>query len=69
MFSGYPFEMLEKDAANSHRWLDKLERIATSQFAGEPIQIDGKMFLRLSEPDNYYWATIGICYTIPYEWN
>lgn len=69
MFPGCPIIMIEMDAENSNRWLNKLERIANSQFADEPIQIDAKMFLRLSEPDNYYWATVRMCYSIPDEWD
>lgn len=66
MFDCDPFESLTKDAANSHRWLDQLERIAISNYAGEPIQLDAKTFLRINEPGAYYWATSGSFYSLGY---
>jgi hypothetical protein len=66
MFNGNPFTSLENDVANSHRWLDQLERIATSNYAGEPIQLDVKTFTRINEPDAYYWATTGSFYSVRY---
>lgn len=66
MFDCNPFDALVKDAANSHRWLDKLERLAMSEYAGEPIQIDIDTFSRINEPDGYYWATSGSFYSIRY---
>lgn len=66
MFDCNPFDSLVKDADNSHRWLDQLERIATSNYAGEPIQLDVKTFMRINEPDAYYWATTGSFYSVRY---
>lgn len=34
MLSGCPLEILKQDAANSNRWLDRLENMATSNYAG-----------------------------------
>lgn len=65
MFDGCPFQMIEKDANNSRRWVDRIERLAQSDYAGEPIQIDLDTFQRLSEPHRYYWVRAsGICYTV-----
>lgn len=66
MFDCNPFDSLVKDAANSHRWLDKLERLAMSDYAGEPIQIDIDTFSRINEPDAYYWTTSGSFYSVKY---
>ncbi len=66
MFDCNPFDALVKDAANSHRWLDQLERIARSEYAGEPIQIDVNTFMRINEPDAYYWATSGSFFSVKY---
>lgn len=68
MFDGCPFEMLKKDAENSHNWLDKLENMATSHFAGEPILLDSKTFDRISQPEKYHWARSGLCYSLSYQW-
>lgn len=65
MFDGNPFDHIESDAKNSHSWLNRIERLAESEYAGEPIQLDMKTFLRLSEPHRYYWVRAeGICYTV-----
>jgi hypothetical protein len=66
MFDCNPFVSLVRDAANSNRWLDKLERLAMSEYAGEPIQIDINTFSRINEPDSYYWATSGSLYSVRY---
>ena len=60
-----PFTSMEKDAANSYAWLDRVERLAECEYAGEPIQLDMKTFLRLSEPDRYFWAEyISLYYSV-----
>lgn len=64
LFEGCPFKSLECDAENSLQWIARIERIAECEYAGEPIQIDMKTFLRLSEPDRYYWATCGAFYSV-----
>ena len=64
MFEGNHFTAIEQDARSSHRWLDRIERLATSEYAGEPIQLDMTSFLRLSEPDRYFWAKAGFYYSI-----
>jgi hypothetical protein len=64
MFEGNPFTTLEKDAENSLNWIARLERIAESQYSGEPIQIDIKTFTRISEPHRYYWVQVGFYYTV-----
>jgi len=64
MFEGNPFTTLERDAENSFNWIAKLERIAESQYSGEPIQIDVKTFTRISEPHRYYWVQVGFYYTV-----
>lgn len=67
MFDGNPFDQIESDAKNSLAWIARLERVAMSEHSGEPIQLDMKTFMRISEPARYYWATIGICYSVPYR--
>ena len=67
MFSGCPLNSLQQDKDNSGRWLDKIERLATSHYAGEPIQLDTKTFLRLSSPEKYHLVHIGMCYTLDYS--
>ena len=65
MFYGDPFRYIKDDANNSQRWLDKIEHLAQSDYAGEPIQIDLKTFQRLSNPTRYYWVRAeGIYYTV-----
>ena len=64
LFDGNPFDSIESDAKNSLAWIARLERVAMCEQAGEPIQIDMKTFMRLSDPSRYYWATIGICYSV-----
>lgn len=64
MFDGNPFDSIEFDAENSLAWIARLERVAMSEHSGEPIQIDMKTFMRISEPARYYWATIGIYYSV-----
>ena len=64
MFEGNPFTALEKDAENSFNWIARLERIAQSQYSGEPIQLDVKTFTRISEPARYYWVQAGLYYTV-----
>ncbi len=65
MFEGDPFSYTENDAANSLKWIARLERVAMSEHSGEPIQIDMKTFMRISEPARYYWARAqGLYYSI-----
>ncbi len=64
LFDCSPFHSLECDYKNSSRWLDRLENIANSENAGEPILVDIKTFDRISMPENYYWVQVTLCYTI-----
>lgn len=64
MFSDCPFKILEKDVENSIVWIKRLEIVANSQYSGEPIQIDMNDFLRLSNPTNYYWARVGMSFSV-----
>lgn len=65
LFDGCPFKFIERDAQNSNRWLDTLERMAQSQFAEEPILLEVVDFNRLSSPERYYWVrSDGFYYTI-----
>ena len=66
VFDGSPFLKIKEDARHSLVWIDKLERVAMSEHSGEPIQLDMKTFMRISEPAAYHWATVGICYSIVY---
>ena len=56
MFDGNPFKYIKSDAKNSLGWITQLERVASCEQAGEPIQIDMQTFMRLSNPSNYFWA-------------
>lgn len=67
MFDCNPFDNIEKDKDNSLAWVARLERVAMSQHAGEPIQLDMKTFMRISEPARYYWATTGSFYSLRYQ--
>lgn len=66
LFDGSPFDSIEKDRDNSLRWIARLERVAMSEYSGEPIQLDMKTFIRISDPARYYWATTGNFYSRPY---
>lgn len=64
LFDADPFHSVEQDANNSLQWIDRLERVALSEHSGEPIQLDMKTFMRISQPARYYWATCGSFYTL-----
>ena len=64
MFDSNPLKRIASDATNSLQWIARLERVAMSEYSGEPIQIDMKTFMRISEPARYYWATIGLCNSV-----
>lgn len=63
-FEGDPFTSIELDAENSSLWIARLERVAMSEHSGEPIQLDMKTFIRISEPARHYWARKGIHYSV-----
>ena len=64
IFEGCPFEFLKEDRDNSIKWVEDIISIASSSYAGEPIQITVEDFKRLSNPDKYVWVSISIMYTI-----
>lgn len=63
MFDYCPFKAIDIDARNSEKWLDKMEKLATSEHSGEPILLDIKTFNRLSRPETVWWANSHICYS------
>lgn len=64
MWGGCPLQFLKADFDYSTRWLNRLKNLATSEFSGDPIQLDLKTFQRLSTPYKYNWVNIGIFYTL-----
>jgi len=63
-FDGCPFEFLAEDRDNSLKWLENMERVATSENSGEPISLTMKDFMRLDEPEKYHWCNVGLCYVL-----
>lgn len=56
MFESNPLENLEKSLKTSHRWLDRLQRVAESHNSEEPITLGMETFMRLENPENYHWT-------------
>ena len=52
-----PFKTLKNSRKSSEAWVESLEAIAESQYAGEPIQIDIQTFKRISRPNKHMWVS------------
>lgn len=57
MLETNPFETLKKSRKSAEDWVESLEAIAESQYAGEPIQLDINTFKRISRPNKYMWVS------------
>lgn len=50
------YHLIERDVENCNFILDRLERMATSEYAEEPILLNADDFGRLSYPSRYKWV-------------
>ena len=57
MLETNPFETLKKSRKDAEKWVESLQAIAESQYAGEPIQLDINTFKRISRPNKYMWVS------------
>lgn len=62
MFDESPFKTIEKDYDYTIRWIDSLLRVANSNHAGEPIELDINTFERISSPELYLWVSGSVFY-------
>lgn len=67
MFDGCPIERILEDEKYSNLWLDKMEKLATSEHSGEPILLDIHTFNRLSRPETVWWASKSWSYSCPVD--
>ena len=64
MLETNPFKNLKESRKSSESWVESLEAIAESQYAGDPIQLDIETFKRISRPHKYMWVSSNWAFTI-----
>lgn len=64
LFEVNPFKMLDDSFDEAMNWIDDKEEMFSSIHAGEPIQIEIKMFERLNTPMRFKWVSTNLCFNL-----